>query len=108
MEIALGELIGPIDKAPLAERGGLGKKTSPSLRGTFRAGNLSAADVVPEAGDGGGDRGFQIRVRADEFGHVAAGQSEQIVDHEHLPIAARASADANGGNGQLLGNAGRL
>ena len=52
--------------------------------------------------DGGAGNDFsKIRVAACEFRLVAEAQTEQIVNHQNLPIAIRASANADRGNPQL-------
>ena len=44
---------------------------------------------------------------AGEFGLVALGQTEQVVQHENLTVAVGSGADADGGNAQLIGDSRR-
>ncbi len=42
---------------------------------------------------------LHVGVAFDEFRHEVVKQAEHIVDHQHLPVALQAGADANGRNG---------
>ena len=61
----------------------------------------SAAEIFPRAlrdeiFDCGDDL-FQIGVAFDEFGREVLEQTQHVMDHQHLPVALRARADADGG-----------
>src|SRR5262245_58282784 len=62
---------------------------------------FSIPGVVAVAGHRVGDDRLQIGILPHELGNVAARQAEQVVQHEHLAVAAGAGADADGGNRQL-------
>ena len=64
-------------------------------RGIFRCG------LRRGIGDGAGDVGLEIGVRLDEFRHVAAGEAQQVVQHQHLAVAVGAGADADRGDRDL-------
>ena len=45
---------------------------------------------------------FSVGVAFDELRHEVVKQAEHVVDHQHLPVALQAGADADGRNGQAL------
>jgi len=63
------------------------------------------ADIVAIFGGGARDDFGKIRVAACEFRRVAGGQSERVVDDEHLAIAIRAGADADRWNVEIFRDA---
>ena len=67
----------------------------------FGPGKRAGAHVAGIALDRGFDRGAEIAVAADEFRRPRR-QAQHVLQHQHLAVAGRTGADADGGNGDGL------
>ena len=54
--------------------------------------------------DGRANQRGRIAIAADKLGRRRKGQVHQVVEDKNLPVAIRARADADGGNGKLGGD----
>src|SRR3990172_1062430 len=70
----------------------------------FLAGKFLLAHFANELFDRGGYHAFEIRVAFDEFGRKVLEQAQHVMDHQHLPVALRPRANADGGDRQPAGN----
>src|SRR5439155_613657 len=64
----------------------------------------AVAHVGGIAGDGVPDRRAGFRVALDEARRKAGEQADQVMEHEDLAVAMRACADADGRDGDALGD----
>src|SRR5437588_6680441 len=71
----------------------------------LRSGEGAVSHVLVELLRGGFDGFSQFGVLAHELRDVVGIESEHILDDEHLGVAVRTGADADGGNRQCLGHA---
>src|SRR5580658_1832182 len=73
----------------------------------FRVGwKAAVAHIVAICFRGARNLGAEIGILPREFRLVTNGETDQIVEHENLPIAIGSGADADGGNVELVSNAG--
>lgn len=68
------------------------------LKRLLRSGKFSLAHFLAILRHGVRDRVPQIGVRLNETGHEAGGQPQHVVRDQHLAVASRAGADADGGD----------
>src|SRR6185295_2370473 len=65
----------------------------------LRLGGIApGADVLPERRDGAPDRVSGLGVPPHEARRLAEAEADQVVEHEHLPVAVESRADADRGN----------
>src|ERR1700730_16627970 len=70
----------------------------------LRGGEGAVAHVLVECARGGFDSLTKLGVLPNEFRDVVGIQSEDVLDDEHLAVATRARADADGRHRQRFGH----
>src|SRR5215211_3793856 len=73
-----------------------------SVEAVLRTGIRAVPHLRTVGADGSADRLAQFGVALEKFGCEHLVEAEHVVQHQHLPVAARSRADADRGNGERL------
>src|SRR5215468_6061083 len=79
-------------------------RTSMLMKRVLFAGELPFANIRNKTFDRTGHHLFDIGILLNELWRKIIEQSEHVMDHEHLTVAMRARADADGRNNQPVGD----